>query len=105
MNTFFILISFLIFVILQSFFINGVKYSMGKGMILEGLSNWLRIKLGDYWFKPFGGCVACMASVYGTISYWAAILPIFGANVYEIEIWIFDIFILVSINFIIYKQL
>jgi hypothetical protein len=104
-DIFLLLVSFLIFVLLQSLFINGVKYSMSEGMILEGLSKWLRSKLGNYWFKPFGGCVSCMSSVYGTITFWVSIFPIFGFSFYELWVWVVDVFILVVLNFIIYKKL
>jgi hypothetical protein len=98
------IVSFSLFVVLQSLAINGIKYSMQKGMILENFGLWMKDKLGDYWFKPFGGCVVCMASVWGTITFWISILPIYRFNIYELWVWIMDVFILVSVNSIIYKK-
>lgn len=77
---------------------------MQKGMILESFGIWLRKVLGDYWFKPFGGCVACMASVWGSITFWISVLPLFRFGIYEVWIWVMDVFILVSVNSIIYKK-
>jgi hypothetical protein len=96
---------FFSFTLLQSIAINGVKISMGKGMILEKFANWLKQNVGDNVFKPIGGCISCMASVIGGIFYWGTVLPIFGFYLIEVWAWVCNVFILVVVNQVIYKKI
>ena len=52
----------LVFLVINSLFINGLKIAMEEGMILEWLGKWGEKWLGYLWM-PLGGCVTCMASV------------------------------------------
>lgn len=57
---------------------------------------WLHFKLsnliGDYWSKPFFGCVVCMASIWGT-----AFIVLFGTD-YNIESWLVQVVAIAGIN-------
>lgn len=98
------LIGFILFVIIQALIINGIKEAMNEGMILEKLGKRLKEVLGEYWFAPFGGCIRCMSSVYGAITYWPVVLYLFGFHWPEIPVFIADTFCLVIVNWIIYKK-
>jgi hypothetical protein len=98
------MIDFLIFVILQGLAINGFQQSMDEGMILNGYKNWLK-KQKSWFGKPMGLCIRCMASVGGTITFWPAVLYEYGWRPIEIFAWVFDIFILISVNWILYKKM
>lgn len=45
-----------------------------------------------------------MASFWGAVTYWPAVIYLFGFNLVEIPVFIFDVFILVTTNWIIYKK-
>jgi len=62
------MIDTLMFMLINSMFINGLKLAMEEGMILSRLGKWGEKWLGYLW-QPLGGCVTCMASVY-SIPYW-----------------------------------
>lgn len=113
------LIGFGIFVFLQALFINGwhecFKFNcvedMNKGRVCNGnifyklLPEFIEKNKNKTWAMPLFGCVKCESSVIGSITFWSAILPLFGFHPYEIIVWIFDMFILVSLNWIIYKKI
>lgn len=111
------ILSFSIFVILQGLAINGIKEvfdgkevnELGKGMVTYGnvfypLRKWLSKYISEYWQKPLWGCIRCMASFYGTITFFVTVLPLFGFNLFEVWVWVCDIFILVTVNWLIYKR-
>lgn len=98
------LTGFILFVIVQGLIINGIKESMNEGMILDKFGKWLKKTLGEYWFAPFGGCIRCMASVYGTITYWPVVLIMLGWHWQELPLFVADVFCLVTVNWIIYKK-
>lgn len=79
--------------------------AMEDGMILEGFGKWCRKTLGDYWSKPISSCIKCMSSFYSMITYWPLVLWIFGFSVWEIPLFVVNVFILVSLNWFIYKRL
>jgi hypothetical protein len=63
-----------------SAFINGLFISMDEGMVLNPYLKWLEKKLVKktcsgvkyhFLYKPLGGCLACMASIFGSIAWWA----------------------------------
>jgi hypothetical protein len=99
------IIVFSIFLVLQSLFINGVKYCFEKDNLFYNINPIFFERHKDkWWAKPLWRCIRCMASVYGTITFWPAVLYAFGFNVIEIPLFLFDIAILIPINWIIYKK-
>mgnify|MGYP000883416007 CR=1 FL=1 len=114
------LIGFLLFVFIQGIIINGIHECLqgsaikdelkGKifyqGMVIYMLAPkfFERVK-NETWFKPFGGCIKCMSSVYGALTYFPFVIGIFGFHLCEIPIFIADIFCLVVINWQIYKRI
>lgn len=110
-------ISFFLFVLLQSIFINGVYISFQgndeivdgklkmKGMILYPIGRWLKLNIkNDFFLKPLFICIKCMASFYGTITFWPIVIYIYGFNLVEIYFFVLDIFCLVYMNFLLYKK-
>lgn len=98
------MLELLIFVLFQGLAINGFQQAMDEGMILNGYKNWLKNRKS--WFgKPMGLCIRCMASIGGTITFWPSVLYGFGFKPIEIFAWLFDIFVLVSVNWILYKKM
>lgn len=99
------LIGFILFVVLQSLAINGIFESMREGMIFYNFRMWLSKYVSEYWMNPLGNCVKCMSSFYGGITFWGTVIPLFGFHLFEIWIFIFDVFILLVLNYWIYKKL
>lgn len=98
-----LVISFFLFVLIQGVAINGLYEATQEKMILHFYRKWLQ-KQPAWIGKPLGLCVKCMASVWGGILFWGTVLPIFGFSFYEIWIYIVDVFVLVVVNFQIYKH-
>jgi hypothetical protein len=94
----------LIFVLFQGLAINGFNQAMDEGMIFNRYKNWLK-KRKSWFGKPMGLCIKCSASVGGTITFWPAALYAYGWRPIELFTWVFDIFVLVVINFWIFKKL
>lgn len=94
----------LIFVLFQGLAINGFQQSMDEGMILNPYKKWLQ-KRRSWIGKPMGLCVKCMASIGSTLTFWPAALYCYGWHPFELFVWVFDILILVTVNFWIYKKL
>lgn len=113
------LIWFCLFVILQGLAINGVYESfrggcvndIKKGEICSGnilymvAPKFFERNKNKYWSKPFFSCVRCMSSVWGAITFFPAIIYLFNFQWVEIPLFIADVFILVSVNWYIYKKL
>lgn len=59
-------------------------------------SKWVR--------KPIIECVKCMASFWGTLTYWPIMLWVFGFEWWQIPVWIVDMIILVYVNYYWYKK-
>jgi hypothetical protein len=109
----------LIFVLLQALMINGIYYcfqggctnDLMKGTICSGnifykiAPKFFERNKNKTWSTPLLGCVKCMASTYGTLSFWFFVLYVYGFAPIEIGAWIMDVFVLVSVNWIIYKML
>lgn len=57
------------------------------------------------WAQPLFGCIKCMASAYGAITFWPPVLWKFGFHFWEIPVFIADMFILVYLNYFLYKRL
>lgn len=113
------LICFSIFVVLQALFINGVYETFRGEKLVDGLSGKVdyqgmifymmapkffeKYKYRE-WAKPFWRCVKCMSSIWGGLTYWSVVLSIFGFHWIEILGFIFDVFILVYLNFYFFKR-
>ena len=89
---------------MQSVFINGVHETTREGMIFYPARAFLSKYISEYWMNPMCNCIRCMSSVWGTITFWATILPLFDFNFYQLWVWIADMFILVVVNYFIYKK-
>lgn len=99
-------IAFLIFACIQAMVINGLKESMAAGMILEKYASFVRNNIkSEFWKKPLISCVQCMSSIYGTLTFWATIIPCFGFVWFEMWVWVCDVFLLVYLNLLFYKKL
>lgn len=113
------LISFSIFVVLQSFAINGIfelcrggcTNDIIKGKVCSGnlfymiSPSFFERNKNKKWAAPLFGCVRCMASTGSLITFFPTVIYLFGFHWEEIFIWAFDAFILVSLNFYVYKKL
>lgn len=111
--------SFCLFIILQSLAINGIYYAFSggclndidKGKICKG--NIFFLINPDFfdknkdkeWARPIFSCVRCMASTYSIITYWPVVLYLFGFHWIEIFVWVFDVCILASLNWLIFRKL
>lgn len=113
------IICLFIFIILQGLFINSM-YELFRGKCVNDLvkgyqcqgnlfysinPSFFEKHKESFWAKPLYTCPRCMASIHGTYTFWIAVLPIYGFSFYLIGVWIFDIVILVSVNWLIYKKL
>lgn len=96
---------FFMFSLLQAFIINGVKECFNEGMILSGFSKCIERLLGKYWSKPIVGCIRCMASFWSAVIYWPFVLKLFGWNIYEVPIFVANMFTILVLNWLIYKKL
>jgi len=97
---------FIAFLPLQSLFINGMYFCFEKGSIFYNLApSFFDSNANKQWAKPLWKCIRCMASVHGTITFWAIVFPIWGINYFSVVAWLFDIGILVSLNFVLFKKI
>jgi hypothetical protein len=53
----------IIFLLLNSLYINGLRLAFEEGMIFEKFSEWGEEYMGKLWM-PVAGCVTCMASIH-----------------------------------------
>lgn len=99
------MVIFILFVLLQSVAINGVYESFQEGNLFYLIApGFFKRNKEKNWAKPLYSCVRCMASVWGGVIFWSAALIIFGYDWREIPLYFFDVFILVTVNFFIYKK-
>lgn len=112
-------VGFTLFIFMQAAYINGFFESchggcineIKKGRVCTGNiiykinPEWFENNKHRDWSKPFFSCVKCMSSIHGAITFWPTILYLFGFHWVEIPIYIFDVFILVTVNWFIYKKL
>lgn len=98
------LIAFALFCVLQAMYINGLKDAFSEGMIFENAGKWIRRNIGEYWSKPVFSCVRCMSSVHGALTYWPAVLSVYGFQWWEIPVFIANVFILVYLTWYLYKR-
>lgn len=113
-----VVICFCVFLILQGLYINSI-YELCRGKCVDeaGMKKcsgnlFYEIKplffegnKDKFWAKPLYTCVRCMASVHGTYTFWIAALLVHGFSFNLILVWLFDIVILVSINWLIFKKI
>src|ERR1700710_1443884 len=90
-------------VIMQAFFINGVHYCFEKGNIFS--SAFTERNKNKWWAKPIWACVRCQSSVWGAITFWIPVIFAYGFRKQEIFIFVADVFILIPLNWIIYKKM
>jgi len=114
-----ILIEFILFMVVQALFINGVNECF-KGKCWEDLNTgrkcdgnifyklnpeWFEKAKEKWWSKPIFSCVKCQSSLYGTITFWPVVVRVYGFHWEEIFVWVVDMFCLVYLNYYIYKKL
>ena len=111
-----VILSFVLFMIIQSLVINGiyecfqgkmVKYMDGEkpeGNILYPIKRLFEKHISIYWQRPLWGCVRCMSSFWGSITFWGTIIPIFGFYWFEVWVWMLDMFALVYLNYYFYSK-
>lgn len=111
--------AFSIFVFLQALFINGVHESckgtctedFQKGKIYSGNiiymlnPEWFERNKYKIWAKPIYTCVRCMSSVIGALIFWPVVIFIYGFHWFEIIVYVYNVFILVTLNWWVYKKL
>ena len=113
------IVCFLVFVFLQSLAING-WHECFKGSCWNDIKDGNKCEgnifykinpsffekhKGEAWTMPIWGCVKCESSLIGSITFWVTIIPVLGFHWYELWVWIADMFILVTLNWKIYKSL
>jgi hypothetical protein len=99
------IISFSFFVVLQSLAINGWNECFKPDMIFYPIRKFLIKHVKEVFLKPTILCVKCQSSILGGATFWGTVLPIFGFHPFELWIFVMDVFILVSLNWYIYKKL
>jgi hypothetical protein len=97
------IVSVLAFCFVQALYINGVKASMETGMILEKVGR--RLEKIKYIGKPLAGCIRCMSSIHGASTYWPVVLCLYGFEWWQVPLFVADVFILVVLNWYVYKNL
>lgn len=114
-----ILTEFLIVVLLQALLINGAFESfrggcvndMTKGRVCTGNvlymlnPEWFEKHKHRTWSKPFFSCTKCMASFWGALTFWPYMLIVYGFHWEQLLVYVADVFILVTVNWFIYKKL
>jgi len=88
----------------QSLVINGIKNTMEDGMILGGFAKWVNKNFGEFWSKPVVSCIRCMSSLWGAITFWPPVICCFGFELWQIPVFICDVFVLVYFNYYLYKR-
>jgi hypothetical protein len=58
-----------------------------------------------WWSSPLYSCIKCMSSVWGAITFWPIVVYLFRFHWIQIGIFLFDVPILCSLNYYIYKKL
>jgi hypothetical protein len=118
MEHFFLLASVLLFILLQAMVINGAFEAfrgkclndIEKGRICDGNifyklnPEFFERNKDKTWAKPFFGCVKCMASVWGAITFWPTAILLFGFHWEQFGIFVMDVFALVFVNFYLFKK-
>jgi len=103
-NVLIYIVCFLIFIVLQGLFINGVRDLFNEGMVLYKLRLFIDSHVNEFWRKPLYSCVKCMASFWGAITFFPFAIYLFGFRWEEILVYGFDAIILVYVNYFFYKN-
>lgn len=98
------LVYFLVFVVLQSLFICGVKELYNDGMIFHKFRLFIDKHVNDFWRKPIYTCVRCMSGLYGALTFFPTAIYFFGFRWEEIFVFLFDVGILIYLNYFFYKR-
>ena len=114
-----LIVAFFLFIFMQAAYINGFFEAcrggcvneMNKGRICTGMviyklaPEWFDRNKHREWSKPIFSCVKCMSSFHGGITFWPAAIYFFGFHWVQVPVYVFDVFILVTVNWFIYKKL
>lgn len=111
---------FSVFVVLQALAINGLKEALSGSALKDDLSGKITYQ-GNilymiapkffekykyrYWAKPIFSCIRCMASFWGALTFWPVVILYFGFNWIELLVFIFNVCVLTTLNYLIYKKL
>lgn len=98
------LLPFLIFVILQSLFINGVKELFNQDMIFYRAKLFFDKHIDKFWHKPLYSCIRCMSGFYGALTFFPPVIYLFGFKWEQLFVFIFDVGILIYLNYFFYKR-
>lgn len=55
-------------------------------------------------YKPMFSCVRCMSSFWGAVTFFPFVIWIFGFQFWQIGMYAFDVLILCTLNWLIYKK-
>lgn len=106
MNILINLASFSIFILLQGLLINGWHQSQKEGMIFSFIPHFLEKTVKAEWInKMVFKCIRCESSIFGALTFIPVFIYFFGFRWIMIPILISDIFILVTVNWLIYKKI
>lgn len=95
---------FFLFSVLQAMFINGVKEAFAKEEILYPIRAFLSKYISEFWQKPIFGCVKCMASSWGAITFFPTVVYIYGWKWEFVVIYIFNVGVVSFLNNFFYKR-
>lgn len=95
---------FLVFSFIQSLVINGIRESFQEGMIFSKVPGFVKKYLGEYYSKPIVGCIRCMSSFWGGLMYWPSVIAYFGFQPWEFPVYVANVFVLVYLNWYLYKR-
>lgn len=114
------LIGFSVFVVLQALAINGVKEALTGSALRDDINKKTNYQ-GNifymiaprffekykhrYWSRPLWSCIRCMASFYGALTYWPVVVLVFGFHWIEALVFVWDVFILTTLNYWVYKRI
>ncbi len=113
------LVGFCLFVVLQSLAINGIHYALqggcindfNKGKVCKGnmlymiWPTFFERNRSKWWSSAAYSCIKCMSSCWGAITFWPVVVYLFGFHWVQVGVFLFDVPILCSLNFYIYKRL
>lgn len=68
----------LIEIFIISLFCNGLYKVTESGYLLDFVDKWAKKVMPDWLYTPFLGCPYCMASLWGSVIYWALEYSWFG---------------------------
>lgn len=121
MNILEYMVAFSLFCLLQAFAINGLFYAFKwetknktngdieiSGNLLFPVAKWVGTRKSKFWkliSRPFSQCIRCAASLWGAVTFFPIVIWVFGFEWWEFGVYVFDVLILVSLNWLVYKKL